>query len=151
MSDSEGLPGESLLDVIGSISETIDIRYIGLRKVQGTGLDGLFENVRVPLDLDVFVNQVATVPQFHAGDFFLFSKYPTNWLRMTDMDYPEAIAYTDVTIRIVSGTHIYVYTRHWDLIASFRDKYFIDAEEKDLLSVLPFPEEIECQQTVHKS
>ncbi len=48
MSDPDGLPGESLLDVIGSVSDNIDIRYIGLRKVHGTGLDGLFEMFAFP-------------------------------------------------------------------------------------------------------
>ncbi len=142
--DPKCLPGESIFDMITTISKSHNFNYVVLDYIYGASKQGLIKSLQekqnIVLQLDDFLKIVPDVVQFDWGDFFLFSEYPKHWSNPKGELYPFVVEQTDTTVRAVDDGYIYVYTPYQDIVNVITENYKIESMQTDSLINLEYPE-----------
>ncbi len=140
--DPNFLPGKSIYDMIEVCLKGEDFHYIILNQIYGISeaIANLEKQENKVLKIQDIKSNLCEVKQFDWGDFFLFSKYPENWVCPTEIIYyPDLIAKTDTAIRAIDDQYIYVYTPYENIVSEIKNKYQVESIKTDILENLDYP------------
>jgi hypothetical protein len=139
--DSQALPGTSVHNLIKTILKAVDLQYIITANLEGAGTYYLEEQLKGHTGkINEFLNVVTSVKQFDWGDFYLFRKPPTETNNYNTKEYEKVIPQTDVTIRAVDDTYLYVYTQDPLVIKHIKDFFEIESDKVATIYDLDFPD-----------
>jgi len=140
ITDPNGLPGKSIFDVILILRRFIEFKFVIIDDIIGATASILLDKENTIMKTEDLLKIICDVTQFDWGDFFLFKKYPKNWINSKKIKYHDVISQTDTTIRAIDDGYIYIYTPFQEIVDVIKNNYEIESIKTGSLENLDYPD-----------
>ncbi|MBC6419039.1 MAG: hypothetical protein GDA44_09755 [Prochloron sp. SP5CPC1] len=137
--DDSSLSGKFVASFMKEVTIFLSLKFVVLDYLSGSNIAKInsYHISRIEL-LEPLIQEISKVGQFEWCDFFFFRK--GGFIPSENEQYDKIIPCTDLTVRAVDQSYLYVYTINQRLLELIKSKYDAVTVNQDKLCNFIFPE-----------